>query len=229
VSRLNEIDEEKIMKISILLFFLCAVGNTANEHLFKQYLQLDHALPNSQMLFSVDDNQNLLVFFPLQFPSDSIPPGSKAYKTLRVLKIRSLKIPNPWNLLFLQQLAGDALYPDMTGPVRIVVNRKRGDRDYLNDSRKQVTNLPTLGKQVQVLEDVLDLRYKGRTSAKISKMSLVVDFLRRGLAILNRELFSDDHDLRRYYAGFEDRARTQETGIWNRAHLAAIQRTHKRP
>lgn len=222
----GEIDETDYMKGFLL--FLVVSTSIGNDHFFQSYLQLDHSLPNRQLLFSLDDDKHLLVFLPLQHYSDAVPIGATAFKTLRVLRLKTIRIPNPWNLLLLQQIAGKALYPDMTGPIRIVVDRPADDQSYLGAVRNEVLPVPALGKQVQVLEDVLDIRYKGSTFAKVAKMSLTADFLRRGLAVLNREAFSEKPILLSYYEGLEKRARDMEIGIWNRLHLAAIQKRSRK-
>lgn len=207
-----------------ILFFVLYSLASCNEQYFEAYLQLNHSLPNDQLLFSLDENRNLLVFLPFQHQSDVIPLNASAFKTLRILRISSLRIPEPWNLILLQQIAGKNLYPDMTGPIKIVINRDQLDTSYLEAVRKNVQPIADLGKQFQVLDEVVDVRYKGSTFSRINKMSLTADFLRRGLAILDRQPFSGNPLLLTYYEGLEKKARDQQLGIWNRLSFAALKK-----
>lgn len=116
------------------------------------------------------------------------------------------------------------MYPDMTGPIKIVINRDPLDNSYLGLVRKNVRPIANLGKQVQILDDVIDVRYKGSAFSKISKISLTADFLRKGLAILEREKFAKNPLLLAYYEGLETRAREKGLGIWNRLDLGAIRK-----
>jgi hypothetical protein len=184
------------------------------------YLSIYHSLTHNNYMFTLDDGGYLSVVLPPQYDrGEQRPFLAEPFKTFRVLKLRSVIIPKIYDLVALNRIIPEGIYPYMVGPLRIVVKRPRRDDSYMQNLRKKAQVLREMGKLVQSFEDVLDLEFKGRTFERLRGRTLVTWLLRKGIAVVNRPFFKEDPGLLRHYLKLEAGARASKRGLWSRYHL----------